>query len=77
MLIMKFRSSEIKALRFKIAEKIVALRQKRGLTQEEMKKSGIGYRTYLRIEKEGPQSIKQLLQIAKALKIKPRELLDV
>ncbi len=66
------------SIRLKFGKKIQELRQKRGLTQEELSEiAGIDYKYLQKIEGKSPPNIKleTLEKIAKALKITPAKLL--
>ncbi|MGK0290905.1 MAG: transcriptional regulator with XRE-family HTH domain [bacterium] len=63
----------------KLQEKIYLLRKKHKLTQEDMELFEISLRQYQRIESGQTVNItlSNLFKIAKALKIKPSQLLDI
>ena len=68
-----------KQLRLKLGKKIRSLRTSLKLTQEELAETtGIDYKYIQRIEGKNPPGIKidTIGRLAKALKVKPVELLD-
>lgn len=68
-----------KEIRLRLGKKIKSLRQKLNLTQEELAEiSEIDYKYIQRIEGKTPPALKidTIGRLAKALKVKPVELLD-
>jgi len=68
-----------KDLRLKLGKKIRFLRGKRGLTQEKFSEiTDIDYKYIQRIEGKNPPGLRidTIGRLAKALKVKPSELLD-
>ena len=64
----------------KLGKKIKSLREAKGLTQENMDEGdfAISYRTIQDIESgRSHASVRSLYKIAKQLKVKPKDLLDV